>query len=146
MIKDNQKYFNQLHVLIDGLVVAVAYMLAWFLKFKGPFSGGSVLAYTPAFYFSVLYFLVPGYLIIYYMCRMYAPKRTNRLETVLGDVINANMIGAIAFMVAITLFKVGDFSRGLIGGFCIINTIFSFAVRCFIRSVLRKFRKKGYGG
>ena len=70
MIKDNQKYFNQLHIIIDGLVVAASYLLAWFLKFEGFLSGGATLAHTPAFYFSALYFLVPGYLIIYYMNRM----------------------------------------------------------------------------
>ena len=29
MIKDNQKYFNRLHLLVDAVVVAVAYLFAW---------------------------------------------------------------------------------------------------------------------
>lgn len=144
MIKDNQKYFNQLHIVIDGLVVAGSYLLAWFLKFEGFLSEGSTLAHTPAFYFSALYFLVPGYLIIYYMNRMYVPKRSQRMETELGAVVRANIIGVAAFMIAITLFKVGDFSRGLIAIFSVTNTIAAFTVRCIIRSLLRKFRKKGY--
>ena len=144
MIKDNQKYFNQLHVFIDALVVSVSYLWAWFVKFEGFLSRGSTLAHEPAFYFSALYFLVPGYLIIYYMNRMYVPKRSQRLETELAAVIRANAVGAAAFMIAITLFKVEDFSRGLIVIFCITNTILAFAVRCLIRSVLRRFRKKGY--
>jgi len=144
MIKDNQKYFNQLHVVIDALIIAVAYAIAWFLKFEGLFSSGSVLAHTPKWYFSALYFLIPGYLVVYYICRMYTPKRTNKLETEFVNVIKANAIGAVAFMVVITLFKIEDFSRGLMGIFCILNTIFSFSVRCFIRATLRRFRKKGY--
>ena len=144
MIKDNQKYFNQLHIVIDGLVVAGSYLLAWFLKFEGFLSGGSTLAHLPSFYFSALYYLVPGYLIIYYMNRMYVPKRSQRLETELASVVRANAVGAAAFMISITLFKVSDFSRGLIAIFCITNTIFAFAVRCVIRALLRKFRKKGY--
>lgn len=144
MIKDNQKYFNQLHVVIDAIVVAATYSLAWFLKFMGPFAGNSVLAHTPAFYFSALYFLVPGYLIVYYMCKMYAPKRTNKLENEFVNVLRANAVGAVGFMVAITLFKIEDFSRGLIFMFCIYNAVFSFAVRVLIRSVLRRIRKKGY--
>jgi len=144
MIKDNQKYFNQLHVCIDALVIAFAYSLSWFLKFEGLFSSSSTLAYEPAFYFKALYFIVPGYLIVYYMNRMYAPKRTNKLETEFVNVVRANAIGAVGFMVAITAFKIEDYSRGLLFLFCINNTIFSFAVRCFIRSLLRRFRKKGY--
>ena len=144
MIKDNQKYFNQLHIVIDGLVVAGSYLLAWFLKFEGFLSQGSTLAHTPAFYFSALYYLVPGYLIIYYMCKMYVPKRSQRLETELSAVVRANIIGVAVFMIAITLFKVEDFSRGLIAIFSVTNTILAFTVRCTIRSLLRKFRKKGY--
>ena len=34
LIKDNQKYFNRLHLFIDGVVTAVAYILAWYLKFE----------------------------------------------------------------------------------------------------------------
>jgi len=144
MIKDNQKYFNRLHVIFDALIVAGSYSLGYFLKFEGPFADRSTLAYMPEFYFSVLYFLIPGYLIIYYMNRMYAPKRTQRLEAELAKVIESNVIGAIAFMVCITAFKITDFSRGLIALFCIFNTIFAFLERCIIRTVLRKIRRKGY--
>lgn len=144
MIKDNQKYFNQLHVVIDALVVAATYSLAWFLKFEGLFSDGSILAHTPAFYFKALYFLVPGYVLVYYMNRMYAPKRTNRLENELVNVLRANAVGAVACMVVITMFKIEDFSRGLLGIFWILNTVCSFLVRCLIRSLLRRFRRKGY--
>lgn len=38
MIKDNQKYFNRLHILIDALIIVLSYALAWYLKFAGPFS------------------------------------------------------------------------------------------------------------
>ena len=29
MIKDNQKVFNRLHLLVDAIVVIVSYLLAW---------------------------------------------------------------------------------------------------------------------
>lgn len=144
MIKDNQKYFNRLHVLIDAIIVAVSYSLGFFWKFYGPFSADSTLSHEPVWYFYALYFLIPGYLIIYYMNRMYAPKRSQRLEVEFEQVIRANAIGAVAFMVAIVFFKMTDFSRGLIALFCILNTILAFAERCVIRQILRRFRKKGY--
>ena len=34
MIKDNQQHFNRLHVVVDALVVAAAYLLAWTIQFK----------------------------------------------------------------------------------------------------------------
>ena len=36
MIRDNQRYFNRLHVVFDALVIALSYVSAWFLKFSGP--------------------------------------------------------------------------------------------------------------
>ena len=33
MIKDNQKYFNRLHLLADAVIVALSYMFAWYIKF-----------------------------------------------------------------------------------------------------------------
>lgn len=33
MIKDNQRYFNRLHVVIDAVVICIAYVLAWIYKF-----------------------------------------------------------------------------------------------------------------
>ena len=68
LIKDNQKYFNRLHVIIDAIVVAVAYVLAWFLEFQSGLwtqnEDWGVL--PPKTYFSLLYFIVPGYVFLYF--------------------------------------------------------------------------------
>lgn len=144
MIKDNQKYFNRLHLLIDALVIAGSYMLSWYLKFEGPFADKSKGAHSMGFYFAALYFVVPVYIILYYMNKMYTPKRTQSVETEIINVFKANVMGAIAFMVALTAFKIQDFSRGLIFIFFCINIILTLLIRCLIRYLLRAFRKKGY--
>lgn len=144
MIKDNQKYFNRLHLLIDALVVAGSYLLSWYLKFVGPFADETKGAHDIVFYMRALYFLIPAYVILYYVNKMYTPKRAQRLETELGNIFRANTMGAIAFMVAITAFKIPDFSRLLIGIFYILNIINTILVRSLIRYILRFFRKKGY--
>ena len=33
MIKDNQRAFNQIHILIDALLIAVCYLLSYVLRF-----------------------------------------------------------------------------------------------------------------
>ena len=81
MIKDNQKYFNRLHVIIDALVIIGSYMLSWYLKFEGPFADKTKGAHSMGFYFAALYFVVPVYMILYYINKMYTPKRTQRVET-----------------------------------------------------------------
>lgn len=144
MIKDNQKYFNRLHLLIDALVVAGSYMLAWYLKFVGPFSDNTKGAHDVYFYMRALYFIIPGYVILYYMNKMYTPKRAQRLETEISNIFKANTMGAAAFMVALTAFKIQDFSRLLLLIFYILNIVLTILVRGLIRHLLRYFRKKGY--
>lgn len=143
MIKDNQRVLNRLHIVLDAIIVTVSYLLAWWLKFEGPFADTSAGAYTMEFYFSALYFVVPAYLLLFYLNKMYTPKRTQRIETVITQVFGANVMGAVAFLVCIGAFKIGDFSRGLIGLFAIINVILLILERLIVRSVLRHVRAKG---
>ena len=39
LIKDNQKNFSRLHMLIDVFVIAASYALAWLIRFQGIFDG-----------------------------------------------------------------------------------------------------------
>ncbi|MBQ7840626.1 MAG: undecaprenyl-phosphate glucose phosphotransferase [Lachnospiraceae bacterium] len=151
MIKDNQRYFNRLHVIIDGLVIAASYILAWWLKFESSFSdrSGNVGVLPVGIYLSALYFIVPGYLILYYGFRLYTPKRVQRTEDEILNIFKANVCGFI--IVLATLFMMNsyvdymhDFSRGMLGIFAVLNTVNAILVRAVIRRVLHFFRKKGY--
>ena len=146
MIKDNQKYFNGLHVFLDALAIAGAYILAWYLKFEGPFVTEGAGSLPMSFYLSALYFLVPGYLILYYWFKLYTPKRSQTLEKEILDIIRVNTIGVAFFLMAITAFKLGDgnFSRILIGLFYVINIVITLLFRIVLRTTLRYFRRKGY--
>ena len=58
MIKDNQTRFNRLHVLLDALVIAAAYILSWFIFLKiGMFGKAGIL--PTWFYMSALVIIVP---------------------------------------------------------------------------------------
>lgn len=146
MIKDNQKYFNGLHVLLDALAIAGSYILAWYLKFEGPFVTEGAGALSMSFYLGALYFLVPGYLILYYWFKLYTPKRVQTLEKEILDIIKVNSVGVAFFLMAITAFKIGNgnFSRVLIFLFYIINIAITLLFRIILRTSLRYFRKKGY--
>ena len=144
MIRDNQKYFNRLQVLLDAIVIAGSYLLSWWLKFEGPLSDSNAGAYTMQFYFSALYFLVPGYLVLYYLNKMYTPKRTRRIETEITQVFASNLMGAGVFLVCIAVFKISDFSRGLIGIYSAVCAFFLIFERLVIRWVLSHIRSRGY--
>lgn len=148
MIKDNQKIFNRLHVVIDALIVACAYMLSWYIHFESIFShlfvqpGEGYLEMSRYFY--AMWFLIPGYLILYYAFNMYKPKRTTGRQFEIVNIIKANTVGFICFIGTLYMVKEKDFSRSMIVMFFVINVILTALARLFIRKLLRLFRKKGY--
>ncbi len=146
MIKDNQKYFNRLHLLVDAAVVAVSYLFAWYIKFCTVFAdtepGAGALDMRT--YFSFLYFVVPEYIILYYFFNLYAPKRATRRKYELEGIIKANTIGIVIFIVFLYVIKQPDFSRFMMGAFYVINICAAAVCRTMIRNMLLYFRKKGY--
>ncbi|MDD3412726.1 MAG: undecaprenyl-phosphate glucose phosphotransferase [Lachnospiraceae bacterium] len=144
MIKDNQRLFNQLHVLIDGFVIAIAYVIAMWIKFSSPFADQSIYHLPFATYYMLLPFLVFGYLLLYYQFELYSSKRLSGRKKEFIDITKVNTIGIILFTV--TLYAIGQrhISRGLIFGFFIVNIILETLVRNIIRFTLRYIRKKGF--
>ena len=146
MIKDNQKYFNRLHLLFDALIAACSYMLAWYLKFESIFAskkqGVGVLEMETYFY--ALYFIVPGYVILYYFFNMYTSKRTARRKYEVYGIVKANTVGALLFTVVLYVINEPNFSRSMIVIFYGLNTTFSILSRQILRNLLQYFRRKGY--
>ena len=95
MIKDFQRQLNQLQVLLDALVLALSYSLAWYFAIKNPIfpQGHGVL--SPRFYFTVLIPMIPAYLFLYWILGLYKPMRTIRMKTALFRIIQSNSIGLL---------------------------------------------------
>ena len=149
MIKDNQKYLNRLHVVLDALVVAGSYILAWWLMFESSFANKSIGVLPMGIYFSALYFIVPGYLVLYYTFRLYTPKRVQRAEDDILNIVRANVVGitlilAVLFLANSLVEYMRDFSRSMLALFAVLNTVFTILMRTLIRRVLHFFRKRGY--
>lgn len=144
MIKDNQKHFNRLHVLIDAFVIALSYLLAWWLKFEGPLSKGASKTLSFEQYMSLLVFIVPGFLILYYAFSLYTPKRVQGRRLELANIMKANALGVMLVIVALfVVVKEINFSREMLGIFGVINVVAETAVRNMIRYLLRDMRKRG---
>ncbi len=143
MIKDHQKAFNQLHLIIDAVVVAISYILAWYLKFQAPWQNEPPGLSTEQYMFA-LWFIVPGYVILYYMMNLYTPKRATLRRYELVNIFQANLFGMIGIIVVLYVIKQIHFSRSLILMFFVINMILTTIFRSVLRSVLEYFRRKGY--
>ena len=150
MIKDNQIFFNRMHIVLDGLVVAVSFLLAWAIKFLTPLAESTpgVTALSAETYFRTLYFIVPGYLILYGIYNLYSSKRSSRIRVEIAGIFKANTVGIglvmiSFFMLSTSVDGVVDFSRTLILLFYVLNMILTFLYRMLVRKFLYFIRRKG---
>ncbi len=143
MIKDNQTFFNRLHIVLDCIVTAFAYICAWFGRMVvfPPVNQGVLPMKT---YFFALYFIVPGYLAIYATLNLYKPKRMTSWLREVADIIRANVVGGMIFLVVLYLIKQPNFSRSLIFFFALMNVILMALYRFLVRRTLSYIRKKGH--
>lgn len=153
MIKDNQKFFNVIHVIIDALIIVLSFYLAFLLRFRSPLpSLFPFLHWRQSYFFpfsiyaGILLYLIPGFLIIYYYCGMYGPKRTRSRRVSFINIFKAGILGFLYISVLMVLLKdtYGDLSRSFSGIFIVINAFLDLVFRYMLVLVLRHFRKKGY--
>ena len=145
MIKDNQIHLNRAHVVVDGLIVAGSYMLSYYIKFESFIGDRNPAGHlSMQTYFSALYFLVPGFLFLYYLVNLYTSRRALKLWDEFVDIVQANIVGVIGFYVVLFMLKQNDFSRTMIAIFAILNVVFTTVAHGLLRKFLKYIRKKGY--
>ncbi len=142
MIKDNQKHFNRLHVVLDAGVITCSYLLAWTIQFNLIVDRDSGRLPTQTYMLALL-FVVPLYLILYDAFKLYTPKRIQGRSLEAGNIFLANAVGLLFFMFVLYLIHEPDFSRPMIFLFAAINFIATLIERNIIRSVLHRIRAGG---
>ena len=130
-------------MLIDAVVIAVAYVLAWMIRFIGPFSYSAVRALAFEQYMFALIFIIPGYLLLYQAFTLYEPLHLQGRRLVLANIVKANVLGLL--LVVFSLYMIGepDFSRLTVYIFCVVNIFMEWGVRLLIYSILKDMRKRG---
>ena len=150
MIKDNQTRLNRLHVLLDAVVIAAAYVFSWFITLKSGLFGADMEAgILPTwFYMRVLVVIVPVYLLLYTIFHLFTPKRVQGRRQEFANICKANIIGLFLFGTILYLGRknpyLREFSARLTAGFFLTNTAAETLERNLIRTVLRSMRAKGY--
>jgi len=143
LIKDNQKNFSLLHVVIDACIIVLAYFLAWAVRFIGPFAATAVRTRSFEQYMSALLFIVPAYLMLYHAFSLYEPMRMQGRRLVLSNVIKANTLGILLTTFVLYYIEEGDISRSMLIMFYCINIFLDFSARMAVYYILRNMRKKG---
>lgn len=145
MIKDNQRFFNRLHIVIDIIIIAFSYYLAWYIKFKsGLVSSVTLPGFDFEYYMLLLLLVVPGYMILYATFKVYAPKRIQSIRAEFANVIKGNILGILILLTILFLAEQKDFSRQMLFFFFAINVALEMIIRIVIRLSLRGIRSRGF--
>lgn len=142
MIKDNERFFYRIHVVIDAFVIALSYLFACFLQL-GFFIQKDIGRLTTEEYLLPLFFVVPGLLLLYYAFNLYTSKRIQGRRLEIGNIVKANSLMLLIFLSVLMLSHMDDFSRQLVFLFYGIDTVLEVIVRFLIRYVLVRMRKNG---
>lgn len=146
MIKDNQKFFNRFHVFMDACIIAFSYVAAYYIRLESgifPIDEFAGRLDTSTYILPVI-LIVPLYLLLYAVFYLYTPKRVQGRRLELSNIIKANTVGLLIFIVALYMIEMVHFSRQMIFIFYGINIVLETLGRNAIRYILRSFRERGY--
>lgn len=142
MIKENQRWFNFIMVLMDAVVISFSLAISWCLRFKttlfGPIGGHLPLQ---SYVFFLITVVIPVYLILYFSFGLYKPRRT--YKTIFSEATQIIKVNIVAFVILVAILFVlnqPDFSRIMLFLLGIVATIFGIIERFAIRSFLKKIR------
>lgn len=146
MIRKNQKQMNRINAATDGLLVFLSYLFSawlWLDVIKGDRNIASIerlhsgMAYTAIIYAICMVAVLACF-------RMYRTSRLTRPTKGLKKIMLANAISLLTAAALLYLFRLEDFSRGVLLLFYITSCATLIIKRLLTRHVLRTIRAKGY--
>ena len=145
MIKQYQRFFNLILVLIDVAVITFSLFLAWYIRFETNLLGFGSSEWGLYHYMFPLILIIPMYILLYYNFHLYDPQRTSRdLGSEAFQILKVNLVGVLVLVAVLFVLELTDYSRFLLAMFAIFSTLFSILERYLLRQTLQYFRSKDY--
>lgn len=141
MIKENQRFFNQLHLLSDGGLVFAAVFLAHWCRFE-LFHG------TPTFPLSSYVWLALAAavlcLCVYGAMGLYDSYRIVRLDREASRLLAGTLLVTLILVTSLFVFRITEMSRWLLVFFCAWAYVLLMIKRIILRKSLQYYRRRGY--
>lgn len=126
-------------------VITFSLFLAWYIRFETNLLGFGRSGWGLEHYMLPLVFILPAYILLYYIFGLYTPHRTKKnITSEAFQIFEVNFIGLLFLVTALFVFQLTDYSRYLLAMFAIFSTVFSIIERFVIRQSLHYIRSKGF--
>lgn len=147
MIQRNQKKLNRLNVLSDGVLIVLCYLFAswlWLDVIKNKAGNMAALSSLNArgMLAAVIYAVWTVFLLS--LLRVYHTSRVHRSGRESTRILAGNAIALATAASVLFLFRLQDFSRGVLGVYFLSSSAVLIGKRKVIRSLLRRMRARGY--
>ncbi len=142
MIRENQRLFNIMNVVIDALIVLFAVSIVN----SSIFTNYTHLSFNHDYLSQlVLYiFLIPSYILFYYIFGLYTPQRTNRSIFSESSKILRVIVVEFIFMSILLLLNVIHVDPYYLVSILWVTFVLAAVERSLLRLTLRKFRQEGF--
>ncbi|MEG2118972.1 MAG: sugar transferase [Pseudoflavonifractor sp.] len=141
MIQENQKLFNQLNMLLDGLIVGCSMLLAYWVRFY-VLDGYATLPFV--YYVITAIVIAPIYVIGFAFCGLYRSQRKAQLSRAIVKMTLVEAVCAAGMMLAFFGLKIMDISRLALLLHVLLSWGLLTAKRACVFAVLHHYREKGY--
>lgn len=147
MIQRNQKKLNRLNVLSDGVLIVLCYLFAswlWLDVIKNKAGNMAALSSLNArgMLAAVIYAVWTVFLLTLF--RVYHTNRVHRSGGESARILAGNAIALTTAASALFLFRLQDFSRGVLGVYFLSSSTMLIGKRKILRFLLRRMRARGY--
>ena len=142
MIRENQRILNAALVVIDIVVILIALVLAYYVRFKTTLFGpiGWSLPFMHYLVFTIIC-IIPTYILLYYFFGLYKPFRNqSSIFSGAADIVKADMMAFIILVAILFIINQPNFSRIMLLLLSLFGMILAIIERALVVLVLRLMR------
>ena len=143
MIRQHQKYLAQVYAFSDFVCIQLAFLLAWWLKFRsGLLEYDSPLPFSTYALWAIIYGIIA--IVVGFFAALYQPKRKKRFSYEAFKIVQVHVISLFLLLSTLFLVKEVHISRTFLAIFLTANVLFVGIYRYIVKKALRYIREKGY--
>jgi len=143
MIKRNQRMLNAFNLISDGILIAISYFIAVWLRFD-VLKGWKALRFSDYTVNTALLIYCVSMVFLYYVLGIYGADRIRRKREEGLYIVLCNGIGTLSFMALCYMLRLVDFSRLMLMMFWVISSLLVVSKHMTVRAILSYYRRKGY--